>query len=161
MKVLVISDTHKRLANLEKVLAEEGPFDAVLHCGDVEGDEERVELMAGCPVYMVAGNCDYNGANPFDRVVTLEGHKIFMSHGHRYSVGFSTDYLARMAKSNMAELAFYGHLHIPNIENNDGIIVASPGSLSEPRQAGRKPSYIIMQLEAGKTPELEYRYLEK
>ena len=32
----------------------------------------------------------------------------------------------------------YGHTHMPVIENEDGILVINPGSLTYPRQRGRR-----------------------
>ncbi|MCR5128303.1 MAG: metallophosphoesterase family protein, partial [Lachnospiraceae bacterium] len=48
MRILVISDTHGDLQHLETVLAEEGDFDMLLHCGDICGDEDRVRQMVMC-----------------------------------------------------------------------------------------------------------------
>ena len=59
MKILVVSDTHGRDGNLDKVLRKVQPIDALVHCGDVEGSEEYISSRAGCPTYMVAGNNDF------------------------------------------------------------------------------------------------------
>ena len=53
----------------------------------------------------------------------------------------------------------YGHTHMPVIEDEDGILVINPGSLTYPRQRGRRPSYAVMQIEEGKDPQVEIRYL--
>ena len=55
MRVLVVSDTHGHLENLERALEETGPVDALMHCGDIEGQEERIRRMIDGPCYMVAG----------------------------------------------------------------------------------------------------------
>ena len=41
----------------------------------------------------------------------------------------------------------FGHTHRPYLDDSQGIIVLNPGSLSYPRQQGRKPSYMIMELD--------------
>ena len=46
---------------------------------------------------------------------------------------------------------------MPVIENEDGILVINPGSLTYPRQRGRRPSYAVMQIEEGKDPQVEIR----
>lgn len=160
MKILVVSDTHRVVGNLEKVLKKVGKIDMLLHCGDVEGDEDRIRAMVSCPVHYVAGNCDYNGENPSDRIVNAEGHIIYMTHGHKYSVGRTYEFIRSMAKANKAEAVFHGHLHIPHVDNVDGIIVASPGSISEPRQEDRKPSYIVLKAEKDAPLELEINFLK-
>lgn len=45
----------------------------------------------------------------------------------------------------------FGHTHKPYLETKDGVTILNPGSLSYPRQEGRRPSYMIMDIdEAGK-----------
>lgn len=38
-RILIVSDTHKRLGNLYEALEKEGSVDAMIHLGDLEGDE--------------------------------------------------------------------------------------------------------------------------
>ena len=58
------------------------------------------------------------------------------------------------ALSKDFDIVMYGHTHRPVIDKNDDIIVINPGSLTYPRQEGRRPSYIIM--ETGKKGELGF-----
>ena len=58
-RILIVSDTHKRLGNLYEALEKEGSVDAMIHLGDLEGDEDIVNEMIPGPVYMVPGNNDY------------------------------------------------------------------------------------------------------
>ena len=44
-----------------------------------------------------------------------------------------------------ASLVFCGHTHKPEILREDGITLVNPGSISYPRQEGRRPSYVIME----------------
>ena len=41
----------------------------------------------------------------------------------------------------------YGHTHIPLIQYEQGMYIINPGSITLPRQEGRKPSYILMELD--------------
>ena len=60
-KYLVVSDNHGSMANLEYVIDRfHGQIEGLIHCGDMEIPPEMLEELAGCPVYMAAGNCDYN-----------------------------------------------------------------------------------------------------
>ena len=59
MRVLIVSDTHGHEENLERILTEKGPFQHLIHLGDVEGQEDYIEVIAGCPVHIVAGNNDF------------------------------------------------------------------------------------------------------
>jgi len=53
----------------------------------------------------------------------------------------------------------YGHIHRPVVDYDNGLIAINPGSLTYPRQEGRKPTYIIMDIEKGKEPKIEVNYL--
>ena len=55
MRVLIISDTHRRNENLFKILDRIEKPDMIVHCGDVEGSEYTISECARCPVEMVAG----------------------------------------------------------------------------------------------------------
>ena len=59
MKILIVSDTHRRNDNYIKVLERVAPVDMVIHCGDIEGSEYLIAKSAGCPVQMVVGNNDF------------------------------------------------------------------------------------------------------
>ena len=48
MKILVVSDTHRKLENLKVILEREQPMDLLIHLGDAEGDEDSIAEMAGC-----------------------------------------------------------------------------------------------------------------
>ena len=49
------------------------------------------------------------------------------------------------AKARGFDIVMFGHTHRPCLEQDDDIVALNPGSLSYPRQEGRKPSYVIME----------------
>ena len=159
MRILVISDTHGDLQHLESILSEEDDFDMLLHCGDICGDEDRVRQMVMCAFLGVAGNMDFSGRFPRDRVVEAGGKKIFMSHGHRLGVNFDTETLVSEAIAEGADIALYGHTHVPEIHTQQGIWVMNPGSLSYPRQRDRRPSYGVIEIGDDGSIACENRYL--
>lgn len=59
MKILIVSDTHRRDGNLTQVLDMVGQIDLLIHCGDVEGSEAFIKSIAGCPVHMVAATTTF------------------------------------------------------------------------------------------------------
>ena len=44
-------------------------------------------------------------------------------------------------------IAMFGHTHKPYLERRGDLTVLNPGSLSFPRQEGRRPSYMLMDLD--------------
>lgn len=161
MKVLIVSDTHGMDGNLEKVLKKEEPIDAMIHLGDVEGSEDYIRALTDAPVYMVAGNNDFYSDLPGQAVITIEGYRIFITHGHGYHVSYSPSRLVAEAIHRGAQIAMYGHTHVPHLEMIEGITVLNPGSLSLPRQAGREPSYIIMEIKEDGQAHFDIHYLKR
>lgn len=157
MKILLVSDTHGRDDRLEEALEIEKP-DFLCHMGDIEGSEDYIRALANCPIAMVSGNNDfYTDLNP-EVTFELQGFRIFMTHGHYYYVSMGTDRLKSAGRRNGADIVLFGHTHRPVLEFEKDIIVANPGSLTYPRQEKRRPSYMVMYLEKGKTPRFEIKY---
>ena len=58
MKILIVSDTHRKDGNLYDVIEKEKPFDMLIHLGDVEGGEHRLAPALGAGVQQLAGGGD-------------------------------------------------------------------------------------------------------
>ena len=159
MKALIVSDTHGSHRNLERVIEKEQPLDLLIHLGDVEGGEDYIEAIADCPVHVVAGNNDFFSDLPREDEILLEGHKIMVTHGHNYGVSMDLYGVSEEAAARGCEIVCFGHTHKPVVEKKNGVLVINPGSLSFPRQEGRRPSYAVMELHKGEEPEIEIRYL--
>lgn len=86
-------------------------------------------------------------------------YRVFMTHGHYYYVGSGIEDLKREALARGADVAMFGHTHIPLIEYGDGIVVMNPGSISYPRQEGKRPSYILMDIDKKGMAHYEIEYL--
>ena len=43
MKILIVSDTHRKDDNLKRVIEEQAPLDMLIHLGDAEGSEVLIE----------------------------------------------------------------------------------------------------------------------
>ena len=159
MRVLVISDTHKKHENLKVVLERVSPVDLVIHLGDAEGYEDYIGELCGCPLEIVAGNNDFFSSLPREKEIMVGNYRVFMTHGHYYYVGSGIEDLKREALARGADVAMFGHTHIPLIEYGDGIVVMNPGSFSYPRQEGKRPSYILMDIDKKGMAHYEIEYL--
>ncbi len=146
MKVLVISDTHGRDENFNKVWEKEQPVDYILHCGDVEGRADYIRYKTPGPCCIVSGNCDFDRQLPPSVELDLLGHHLFLTHGHRQGVKRSHDGILLAAQLHEAEIVCYGHSHMPELTWKEGVLLCNPGSLTYPRQLGRLPSYIILDI---------------
>ena len=152
MKILVVSDTHRRHTNLEKVLDREGALDLLIHLGDAEGCEDYIAEICHCPLEIVAGNSDFFSLLPREKEIEVGGHHILLTHGHYYYVTAGIEDIKKEAYGRGMDIVMFGHTHRPIIDYGKGIIAVNPGSISCPRQEGRQPSYVIMEIdEKGKT----------
>lgn len=160
MKVLIVSDTHRRNENFFAVMEKVGPVDLVVHCGDVEGAEAIITEAAGCPVEIVQGNNDFWSAMPREKEFFIGRLKVFLTHGHNYYVSMNYEIIKQEAKAREAQIVMCGHTHKPVIDIGEKVTVINPGSLSYPRQEGRKPSYILMEIDSNDEPHFTLNYLE-
>ncbi len=154
MRVLIVSDTHGKLDNFRTAVSSSGPFDLLIHCGDVEGDEERIRGIVGAGAMMVRGNNDFFTDLPSELTFNIEKYKVFMTHGHRYNVSIGPEMIMEEARDRQVDIVMYGHTHKPFVDRRADLITLNPGSLSYPRQDGRRPSYVIM--ETDKTGEAHF-----
>ena len=90
MKILIVSDTHRKDDNLKKVIEKTSPLDMLIHLGDAEGSETKIAGWVG----------------------------------------------------------------------EDCVTILNPGSLSYPRQDGRKPSFMIMELDDQGKAHFTLNFLE-
>ena len=81
MKILIVSDTHRRDGNLTQVLDMVGQIDLLIHCGDVEGSEAFIKSIAGCPVHMVAGNNDFFTDLAQEEEFEIGKYRVWLTHG--------------------------------------------------------------------------------
>lgn len=159
MKILIVSDTHRRDANLVEVLKKEAPVDCLIHLGDAEGSEEYIREIAGCPVHIVSGNNDFFCDLPREEEFMLGKYKILITHGHYYYVSLDTQEIRRQAEARGVDIVMFGHTHRPLLEKSGKVLLVNPGSLSYPRQEGRKPSYILMKIDDGGEAQFTVHYL--
>lgn len=161
MKVLIVSDTHGRDGTLKYLLEQVKPIDMLVHCGDVEGSEDYIRSLADCPVHMVAGNNDFFCDLPKEEEFLIGKYRVLLTHGHYYYITMGTQMIKEDAKARGFDIVMFGHTHRPYLEQDKGITVLNPGSLSYPRQEGRKPSYMLMDLDRNGEAHFTINYIKK
>ncbi len=152
MKILVFSDSHNNMSLAKKALETHmSSTDLIIHLGDCVSDTALFNKL--CPHIAninIIGNCDYfsGGYNASVDITFNLGKsdlRAFACHGHSYAVDKGTDILYSKARLERASIAFFGHTHIANISEKNGIILINPGSISRPR--GTEPaSYGIVNI---------------
>jgi hypothetical protein len=159
MRILVVSDTHRKNDNYFRALEKEKP-DMVIHCGDAEGSEYALTEAADCPVKIVLGNNDFFSSLPRELVLDIGPYRVWVTHGHNYYVSMGNENIKREAMAREMDVVLYGHTHRPVIDTEGDVIAVNPGSISYPRQEGRLPSYVIMELDDMDELNFTVKYLE-
>lgn len=130
MKTFVIlSDTHRNTAPLQKIATVLSECDYIIHLGDMASDAR--ELMREYPekTYVLAGNNDFWGGES-EIVLDAEERRIFACHGHRYGVKSGTERLVAAAKEHMCDIALFGHTHEAFVGEEDGVLLVNPGCMT-------------------------------
>lgn len=159
MKILIVSDTHRRNENFLTVMDRVRPVDMVVHCGDVEGSESVIEKAAGCPVHMVRGNNDFLSMMPKEKEFRIGNYKVWLTHGHNYCISMNYEIIKQEARDRDVDIVMCGHTHKPIVDIGRNVTLINPGSMSYPRQEGRRPSYILMEIDSDGEAHYTINYL--
>ena len=132
-KLLVLSDSHGGRDAIERILkAESKNIDALIFLGDGLRDLElALTKYPRLRAYSVAGNCDYGALEPTDGLAAFDGVVIFYTHGHMYGVKYDLDTLADAAAARGAEVALFGHTHVPLVDYDGALWVMNPGAAGD------------------------------
>ncbi|MGN0317670.1 MAG: metallophosphoesterase family protein [Lachnospira sp.] len=160
LKIMIVSDTHRRHGNLAIALEKESPIDMLIHLGDVEGEEEIIDSLANCETLYVSGNNDFFSLLSKEREIILGGKKIFITHGHYYYISLDTKTIREEAMSRGADIVMFGHTHRPLIDVGGRVTLINPGSISYPRQSDGLHTYIIMTIDDNNEISFELKSVE-
>lgn len=159
MKILIVSDTHKKHHNLKEILRRESHIDLMIHLGDSEGYEDYIAELAGCPLEIVSGNNDFFSDLEREKELEIGKYKVLITHGHYYYVAMGVEDLKKEAAGRGMDVVMFGHTHRPLLDYSRGIVTLNPGSVSYPRQDGRKPSYALMEIDEKGEAHFSIQYL--
>lgn len=125
MKVLVLSDSHGNLKNLEFAI-KNFPHDMIFFLGDGYKD---FKAFSDEEIYAVKGNCDFFVPAEEEEILEIEGNKIMLCHGHLFGVKYTMSEIAKKAQKENLKLVCFGHTHkFLNMEI-DGCTFLNPGSI--------------------------------
>lgn len=137
-----MSDTHNDTNSISHAIEQQPTANTILHLGDFHTDVEVPSYLYDKKEFIqVSGNCDSNSSVPITRELDVLGKKIFMTHGHMYSVKESLNFFLTDAKNRRCNIALYGHTHVPMNTYQSGIYVMNPGSLK-----GKNATYGIIDI---------------
>lgn len=176
MRIGVISDTHmprrwKRLPEVIFTLFE--GVDLVVHAGDVGELWVLDELSRIAPVVAVHGNDETQAAQkalPFLQTMVIAGRRIVITHGNllnwelemarRREDNWATKLndVVEAATPHGAEIAIFGHLHIPLWANYRGLWILNPGAIASGGYFHRQAlqTVALLTLTPGQEPQAQH-----
>lgn len=148
MRILIVSDSHGNLDGLKKVVRKEKP-DRIIHLGDYTRDAAALAReFSSIPMDVVGGNCDaFDRRNPAppERVMTVEGHRMLLCHGHTFQVKNDLSPLISYARQQNVRACLFGHTHVPHMsEPEPGLLLVNPGSAG----ASFRREYAVLEVTA-------------
>jgi putative phosphoesterase len=143
----LISDTHGLLR--PEVTTAFAGVTLILHAGDVGGSKVLGALEDIAPVEAVFGNVDdvHDPALARERVVTVAGVAIHVSHGHE--LGRPNPELA-LARYH-GDVVVFGHTHNAIVVRDGPRLAVNPGAAG-PRRFDVRPSVARLTIAPGDTP---------
>ena len=146
MKVLVLSDSHGEVDAMIRAAKRVSP-EMIFFLGDGWRDAETLaEKFPHTPFYQVPGNCDFQFRKPAEELVTLEGKRILLCHGHTYGVKEGLWKADEEAEEQNLDAFLFGHTHTPLVELRGKTLFMNPGSIG----LGYPPSYGVLTVEKEK-----------
>lgn len=145
MEILIFSDSHGKTEAMKHAFSVQiRRPDLMIHLGDGIGDLLDLPDL-GVPTAVVHGNCDWFDANGVTEEFLFEelGHRILMTHGHRFGVKGGFGGLLAHAVALDADIVLFGHTHqavslcIPAGEVVGGKLLDRPLYLFNPGSIGR------------------------
>jgi uncharacterized protein len=122
--------------------------DLILHAGDFTSRAAYDEIRALGPLQAVYGNADTLDLRlelPKRLRISAEGILIGLVHGDGLS-GTTVQRARRgFAEAPAVRCVVFGHQHCPYCETDDGVLLFSPGSPTDPRRAPQ-PSFGILHV---------------
>lgn len=141
-KITVVSDSHGNRAALDGLDGVFKESDLIIHLGDTSSDGSYIAKKHPDKTVIINGNCEAVNVGERERVLEVEGVKIFACHGHLYSVKTTLSRLADRTKELNCNVALYGHTHAAKESEIGGVTLLNPGTLS--RYADESYLYIVV-----------------
>ncbi len=139
----VVSDSHGDRAALEKSALRLKTMDAIIHLGDYAHDCQTIQEITGKPMLSVRGNCDFASSQPEEILQSFGKYRLLICHGHRYRVKQDLLLLNYRAQEMEAQVALFGHTHVPLVEWGGNTLFVNPGALTHGFSKG---TYAILKL---------------
>jgi putative phosphoesterase len=159
-----MSDTHGNLEGLRAAVREitaREKIDLFIHLGDDYEDAEIFDEF-GYAYLRVPGVFHKLYADrrvPNRLLKEFEGWEFMLSHtreSHPHDLADDPK-PEHLAASGKVDVLLFGHLHVPSLAAENGVLLVNPGHLKKKDKRGLAPGYAVLDVEPGR---IEARLLE-
>lgn len=141
MKIIIISDSHGNKLAIDKIF-NSVEFDYLFFLGD--GLKDIGDYIYLDNVYSVSGNCDFFSDMPNDREFYIKDIKFLITHGNKYFVKNTLNFLKERVIDENIDFVCFGHTHNRLVERYGATTFINPGTF---HQNMNKKSYgIILEI---------------
>lgn len=154
MKIMIISDIHDNLVNLEKCLkwCAGNSIEKIICCGDVTNSETLKTLSDNFSgeIFLVQGNGEIYED---EEVAILKNYTyggrtaIWEIDGQKVGVCHEPFLIKEVFAKGSPDIIFYGHTHKPWVETQNKIQIVNPGTLGGVFTA---PTFAVWDTKSGK-----------
>lgn len=136
MRILVTSDSHGKKGIFFEITEKHiNDTDLFINLGDCRNgddlEEAQLYFKDKLKLMKVAGNGDWYSSEPLINIISFNGKKVMFCHGHTLYVKMGYEKLIEEAKRQKADIALFGHTHIPYHDYIDGIHFFNPGAVQD------------------------------
>ncbi len=139
MKIVIISDLHDNIFNLEKLLnwCQKNKISKIICCGDVCSAATLKFLSAqfNGEIFLVLGNGDLYEKKDYQKMKNIRYYGL-VGQEKISGLNFIFSHYEKEIKKQLEiskvkfDFAFYGHSHKPWLEKKGKLILANPGNLA-------------------------------
>lgn len=143
MRIVVVSDSHKRVGTLFDVIEKHTDnTDLFIFLGDIDSDfDDILAVYPDLKYRRVAGNNDWNSYHKLTGVSKINGRRVFYCHGHTLHVKHGYEEIKNYARSINADICLFGHTHTQFTDYDNGLYIMNPGAI-------RNGEYGIVDIES-------------
>ena len=131
MKILILSDCHYKKFLADQVLQQNASAELIIFLGDGEDNIRDIPLRFPTKAFIgLRGNCDFCSSFPLTQTFEVDNVRFFCTHGHLYHVKTNLAALKKAACDDNAHVALFGHTHRQILQEENGLLLLNPGSIT-------------------------------
>jgi putative phosphoesterase len=150
VRIGIVSDTHKHIANLSSAVDFLHQIGAttLIHLGDDYTDVDEIALPDVIRVPGVFSDVYRDERIPNRIIKNIIGWRLLLSHTlASHPNDLPGDLRPEdVIRDRRADVVLFGHTHMPGITEEDGVIFINPGHLKNEDKRGFPPTFALVEL---------------